>query len=352
MSPAATSTQRSRSRAKPVQVEEPAGPEIATRKPTGLPPWPILLLAGPEKTGKSYACALASASPLIGRTFWIGVGEEDPDEYGAIEGADFDIVDHDGGYRSILDAVTRASAWEVVDGKPVLIVFDSASRLWSLLTDDAQATANARARRKAQRDDKPMPEDDVEISMDLWNITKSRWYHVLDTLKAHRGPVIITARMEMVTVVENGRPTTERLWKIQAEKNLGFDVSGIVEMPELGTAVLRGMRSTRIDVRAFAPLPDFTVHDLWILLGLDGEVGERTQIAAKSAAIPTEEQERIGALIAAVAVTAYDELQPLWKAHVNDLDVEVDGQTLRAAILARKTLLEEARSSFEQEPPT
>lgn len=81
---------------------------LTTRKPTGLPSWPILLIAGVPKAGKSYACAAASASPLVGRTLWVPVGEDDPDELGGIPGADFDIVQHDGtchaddwdGYRS------------------------------------------------------------------------------------------------------------------------------------------------------------------------------------------------------------------------------------------------------------
>ena len=55
---------------------------LTTRKPTGLPAWPILLIAGVPKAGKSYACAAASASPLVGRTLWVPVGEDDPDELG------------------------------------------------------------------------------------------------------------------------------------------------------------------------------------------------------------------------------------------------------------------------------
>lgn len=67
-----------------------------TRKPTGKPSWPLLLAAGGEGTGKSYLAAEASASDLIGKTYWLGYGEQDPDDYGNIPGADFDIVEHDG----------------------------------------------------------------------------------------------------------------------------------------------------------------------------------------------------------------------------------------------------------------
>lgn len=71
---------------------------LKTRQPTGKPSWPILLLAGREKAGKSWAAVAASASDLIGRTLYIGIGEDDPDEYALIPGASFEIVEHDGTY--------------------------------------------------------------------------------------------------------------------------------------------------------------------------------------------------------------------------------------------------------------
>src|SRR5690606_14747062 len=81
---------------------------LQTRKPSGLPSWPILLLAGREKAGKSWAAVSASASPLVGRTLYIGIGEDDPDEYSIIPGADFEIVVHDGTFPGILAAVRAA----------------------------------------------------------------------------------------------------------------------------------------------------------------------------------------------------------------------------------------------------
>ena len=88
---------------------------LQTRKPTGIPSWPIVLLTGVEKSGKTYAAAAASASEMVGRTLWLGIGEDDPDEYGAIPGTRFEIVVHDGTYRSILAAqIGRASCRERV----------------------------------------------------------------------------------------------------------------------------------------------------------------------------------------------------------------------------------------------
>ena len=95
---------------------------------------------------KSYSCAVASGSELVGRTLWVGIGEDDPDEYGAIPGADFEIVEHDGTYAGILGAVRAAVAEPPSAGGPTLLVVDSMTRLWNLLGDNAQAIANKRAK--------------------------------------------------------------------------------------------------------------------------------------------------------------------------------------------------------------
>ena len=117
---------------------------LKTRKPTGLAPWPITLVAGAEKAGKSWSAAEASGSDLIGRTLWIGIGEDDPDEYALIPGANFEIVEHAGTYRSILDELTNAVA-EPQGDKPTLIVVDSMTRLWDLIVSDVQEIANLRS---------------------------------------------------------------------------------------------------------------------------------------------------------------------------------------------------------------
>lgn len=260
--------------------------ERRTRKPTGMPPWPILLLAGMEKSGKSYSAALASSSDLVGQTWWIGVGEDDPDEYGNIPGARFEIVEHDGTYRDILAAIEWATAQPQVDGKPSLIVVDSMTKAWELLCDMAQESATQRAIAKARRSNKPLPEnpEEADINMDLWNVAKGRWGNILDALRAHQGPVLLTARLEEVAVMVNGRPASDgaKAWKVKAEKGLPYDVGGIVEMPERGKAYLTGVRTTRMNVPEKLPLPGFTVDKLWRSLGLaDTQVGDRAHAAVR-----------------------------------------------------------------------
>jgi AAA domain-containing protein len=249
-----------------------------TRRPTGIPSWPVMLLAGSGKSGKSWACAEASGSELVGRTFWVGLGEKDPDEYGAVKGADFEIVPHDGSFRDILAAIDWCVAQPDVDGKPSLLIVDSATILWELLCGMAQDAANTRARNKASRANRAVDNDvEADITMDLWNQAKDRWGHFLESIRSHRGPVIVTARLDEVTVMVNGRPSQERTLKVKAEKSLPYDVDAIVQLPERGKAYLTGVRSVRLQVPDRIPLPGFTVDKLWRQLGLDERVDRDRQ---------------------------------------------------------------------------
>ena len=245
---------------------------LETRRPTGRPSWPIILMAGREKTGKSWTAAEASASPLVSRTLWVGIGEDAPDEYSLIPGADFEIALHDGTYRDILRVCTEIAALDVPKEGPILYVLDSGTRLWQLLSDMAQAEANARAKKKNSS-----YSGEAQINMDLWNIAAARWNHIFDTLRAHRGPAIITARLEQVAVMDDrGQPTTNKQWKVQAHKSLPYDVAGIVEMQQRGDFLVSGIKSARIMLDKPKQFPKFTMDGLWRSLGLaEVEAGPR-----------------------------------------------------------------------------
>lgn len=266
---------------------------MRTRKPTGKPSWPITLLAGAEKAGKSYSAALAAASDLIGATYWVGIGEDSPDEYGLL--ADFDIVEHDGTYQGILTALTEIAALpKLGDEKQVLLVVDSMTRLWDLITDNAQATANKRAVAKAKKYNKAEPSGDVQITMDLWNAAKSQWGHVMDAIRAHQGPSLLTARLESVTVMDaQGQPTKEKQAKVKAEKSLPYDVGAVIEMPVRGETYITGVRSVRLQLPERTLVKDFTVDMFWRKLGLhDTETGKRTHDAPVVTAAAVDDTER------------------------------------------------------------
>lgn len=259
---------------------------LQTRKPTGLPSWPIILLAGREKAGKSWAAVSASASPMVGRTLYIGIGEDDPDEYSIIPGADFEIVVHDGTFPGILAAV-RAAVAEPVGEKPTLIIVDSMTRLWNLIGDNMQAIANRRAKGRKNA------AGDFTISMDLWNVAAEQWASVMDALRTHQGPAILTARLDPVAVMENGQPTSQKEWKIQGHKSLPFDATAIIEMRERGQFLITGVKSARVQLDKPKQFPEFTIERLWSDLGLadgTGERGHATVRADQSGAEPGAQQ--------------------------------------------------------------
>jgi len=269
-----------------------------TRKLTGKPPWPIVLLAGAEKTGKTWAAVKASTSDLIGNTLWFPMGENDPDEYGLIPGFDsarFDLVEHDGTYRGLRDELAhhlRAERAAKGGGKPTLWVLDSGTRLWDLLSNMAQLEMWARLAKKAQQANRPVPDIEQKPSVDLWNTAGDRWGHIFDALREHNGPVIITARMELKTVMSpSGEPTKDKAQKILAQKSLPFDVDAIVEMPALGETYLSGVRSVKLaSLEPRVVFKDFTVDLLWRRLGLaDAPVGQRTHSTIDPADKPAAE---------------------------------------------------------------
>jgi hypothetical protein len=327
---------------------------LQTRKPTGKPPWPIALIAGGEKSGKSWACAEASGSALIGRTLWFSTAEDDPDEYGAVPGARFEIVLHDGTYRGLLNALTDASREPQTDGKPTLWVIDSGTRLWDLLSDMAQTEANRRRH-----------EAEAKINMDLWNVAKSRWQHVLDMLRSHNGPSIITARLETVTVVEDGQPVKGRdgrvltTSKIKAEKNLPYDVGLIIEQPRRGEAYLTGYRSVKLaGAPARIPLPDFTFDKLWRDLGLAAKDATGVRHFAGSDGIKSVEAEDqlvrdrtrlVEELRGMVDDNQAREIAATWqKDHGHKLGETTDIESLAALVATHKAMREPARSMITE----
>lgn len=328
-----------------------AMPPLKTRKPTGKPSWPILLLAGAEKTGKSYSAALATSSPLVGRSYWVTIGEDQPDEYGQL--GDFDIVEHDGTYRGILNAVTVAGLEPAPETGVPLLVIDSMTRLWDLITGHAQDVANQRAakRNRASKD------SDAQITMDLWNAAKDQWNHVMDAVRAFPGPVILTARLDVVAVMNDaGQPTPQKTTKVQAHKSLPFDVGAVIEMPARGDTWITGVRSVRLKLAERTKAPaEFSVDWFWHQLGLhDTETSSREHNAPTvktPAARPTET-----APVAAEAEfpagqyadsieqeTDLSKLHGLWTELLEQdaLDTDHDGATLRERILSRKTYLED-----------
>lgn len=302
------------------------------RKPTGRPSWPILLLAGREKAGKTFAALSASTSPLVGRTLYIGIGEDDPDEYSLIPGVEFDIVVHDGTYPGILAAI-KAAVDEPVAQLATLIVVDSMTRLWELIQDNMQAIANRRA--KGRR----TASGDFAISPDLWNVAKAQWQDVMDTLRLHQGPVVLTARLDEVSIVEDGKPTGAKEWKVQAHKSLVFDATGVVEMRERGKYLLTGLKSVRVMLDGQRNYPGFTVPKLWSDIGIQDGTGERAH-ASTVADTTGAEVDRVTAAdkvrAAVAAIAKAPDASELDKIDAHARGLKIDGVKAYADAMAAR----------------
>src|SRR5699024_12441023 len=83
--------------------------QFNTRKPSGIQSSPVILLAGVAGAGKTWAAVEATAVPEVDRAFFIEIGEGVADAYGAVPGADFEIIEHDGSIGQIRDAIRWAS---------------------------------------------------------------------------------------------------------------------------------------------------------------------------------------------------------------------------------------------------
>lgn len=256
----------------------PAPPtRLQTRKPNGRIGWPLVVVAGAEKTGKSHMCAEFANSDLIGRLIWIPIGESDVDSFGQI--ADFDIEDEqDGTYRGLLNTVRKAVAEPRADpNKPNAIVLDSGTILWELLQDEADLIARSRAAEKAAKYNRPGPsaDDDVVIGHSLWNRAKDRWRLVINTLRRHDGPVIICCRLDEVTEFDaQGNPTRNRTWKVKSERSLPYDATVVLQLRSYRRPTLTAVRSL---VMQLAPdeertRPGLTLDALMRDLGMERNI--------------------------------------------------------------------------------
>lgn len=197
-----------------------------TRKPTGKASFPLVLLAGVEGAGKTWAAVEATAMEEVDRAFFLEIGESQADAYGAIPGADFEIVEHDGTVGDIRQALQWVNEQPHAEGKYNLLIVDSVSELWTLLADNAQDEANRRATKKGRR----IPEGGAQITMDLWNTAKDSWNGLLNQLRRFPGPVLLTSRLELVTALDgSGQPTQDKQWKIKAEKNLPYHAQVVLQ---------------------------------------------------------------------------------------------------------------------------
>ncbi|QXG07449.1 P loop NTPase protein [Mycobacterium phage RitSun] len=317
--------------------------DLKTRKPTGVVPWPLVLIEGSEKSGKSYMAAQFTASEKVGRCLWIDWGEGAGDEYAAIPGTEYELVEHDGTWPCILDQVKAARdvAQQALDGneKPVVLIIDSMTAEWDFLKEwvDNKARRREANLKKLERD----PEAEIVISTDLWNLATARHKELMRVLMRFPGIVVMIARGADQVAMENGKPTSQRTWKVEGQKNLAFDASVWVRLNRGEHPQIIGARSVHAGIIPGEDkprrVPDLTLEQLvFDILKCDPKTAHVRELESV--------QDRVLELMDLIAAAeSRDVLTGLWRdAKAGELlNVGVaDGPTVQEALAARAQELE------------
>lgn len=226
---------------------------LKTRKPTGAVPWPLVLIEGEEKAGKTWACAQFTASPKVGRCFWIDLGEGAADEYGAIPGADYEVVEHDGSFAGLLASVTEIhaiAAKALAEGsKPVVLIIDTMTTEWDMLKD--WATDRARSSKSNRKRLEADPNAEITVSGNYWNDANARHRKLMRLLKTFPGIVLMTSHGKSVAVIgTDGQPVEgKKEHKVEAQKTLGADASCWLRLYREAPGIIVGGRSVHLQFR-------------------------------------------------------------------------------------------------------
>jgi len=244
---------------------------LRTRRPTGATSWPLILLAGEAKTGKTYAAAQFTGDPKIGQSFWLDLGEGCADEYGAVPGADYEIIDHDGTWVDIIGQVAEVrevAKKAIANGeKPVSLTIDSMTAEWAMLS--AWTDLRARRSNNNQKMLEADPDSEIDITANYWNDANSRHNRLMNILKTFPGVVVLTAlETEKTQFGPNGRPLPKapKIARPDAQKRLTADVTVWVRLALDSPPTIVGMRSVRHTIQPGKdkprPWPEFSLSKL------------------------------------------------------------------------------------------
>lgn len=241
---------------KPAQA--PAIPALNRRRPTGAVPWPFILIEGGEKTGKVWDMITLSTSDRVGDCNLLDLSEGGADEYGAIPGANYWVLEHDGSWGSIMGQIraVRQSAAEARErgDKPTCLFIDSGSLIWTGLSQWAEQLARrSPAGQRALRDN---PNAEVTVTFTHWNAANKRWRAMMTLLLTFPGIVVMSARGKWVTAIDdNGKPAEDdngkpyKEYKVEGQKDLAYDATVWVRKLRDGTTQIIGARSVHAGIR-------------------------------------------------------------------------------------------------------
>ncbi|MFF3441716.1 hypothetical protein [Streptosporangium sp. NPDC002721] len=245
---------------------------LQTRPPTCVVPYPTLLIEGPADSGKTWMWAQLTASPLIGRSLLLDLGDGRGDEYGdAITGTPtYELIQHDGTWSSIIGQVEAAHAEaaraHAAREKPVALCVDSGSRIWDML----KSWGNARAKGsiKHQRLLAWDPNADIRIPNNIWDDVHARHSQLLDLLTTFPGIVVITARGREMWITEDSADPVPKTasYKVDCHRDLTHAATVWIRLSLDGPPTIIGAQSKYLHITYGSDearvVPDLNLADL------------------------------------------------------------------------------------------
>jgi AAA domain len=322
---------------------------LKTRKPTGATSWPLILLAGEAKTGKTYSAAEFTGDERVGRSFWLDLGEGCADEYGQVPGADYEIIEHDGTWIDIIEqveAVRDVAREELAKGnKPVSLTIDSMTAEWAMLTlwTDTRARRSTNNRKLLAEN----PDAEIDVTSNYWNDANSRHNRLMNILKTFPGIVIMTSlETEKTQFDAGGRPmrNAPKVARPDAQKRLHADASVWVRLSLDNEPTIVGIRSVKMSIRPGKDQPktwaDFTLGKLvFDFLEVHKDVQARNVPALNADQLAPEEDPQHDQKIAAAKAVVADLAKELkWDADgyrklLESFAADNDGKPLSGATL-------------------
>lgn len=242
----------------PARQAQPAPPAaaapaytLAFREPTGRTSYPLILLEGEEYSLKSTLAVMLGLDPRLGEVWMLPVGEE-VDWLSAI--APFKVVEHNGQWWQIIGAVEQmhaaACAIRAAGGKPPLLILDSASKVWELLSTWAEYRARSSDdnRRRLALD----PNAEINIGHTFWNAANRRHRRLVHLLRSMPAVVVVTGRGKFVSAFdrETGRPVPgQREYSVQVQAELPYATTAWVRLSREGHPQIVGARMAQGGIR-------------------------------------------------------------------------------------------------------
>lgn len=243
-------------------------PQLRSHKPSKAVAAPMVLVEGEEKAGKTWAMIALTRDERVGRAFFLDLGEGTAEEYGAIPGAAYEVLEHDGTYASILEqvlAVKELAKKAAAAGElPVCLLLDSWTDEW----DGLKAWVNGRAKVKPKNQAKLRedPAAELDVPRNLWNDVDSRHARFMNALMTFPGIVVGTARGKEISATDpnTGQPYRDgrRDYRVEGHKNLAYQATLWVRMTRGRRPAVVGARSVHAGINPAEERPrEIEGHD-------------------------------------------------------------------------------------------